>query len=93
MRSGDVTVGWVTDFWETNVGHNKRRKITVEFRDAAYRLFENDFPFRGSDDSCDPGHPILVFYDPLHPERCIVECATIFTLAEPEQSFSATQAE
>lgn len=92
MRSGEVTVGWVTDFWETGGGRSKQRKITIEFRDAAGRLFEHDFPYRGSENSCDPGHPILVFYAPLCPERCIVECATIFTVAEPEESFSATRA-
>lgn len=91
MKDGEVTVGWVTDVWEPGGRKTKIRNLTVEFRDAANRLLAHDFKYRHSDDNCDPGHPILVFYNPLNPEECTIECATVFKLAEPEASTVAAQ--
>jgi hypothetical protein len=91
LRDGEATIGRVTDAWETG-GESRKVHITVQFRDLVGRLFEHDFVLRRADNSADPGHPALVFYDSLYPERCTISAATTFRLAEKEESFSAARA-
>jgi hypothetical protein len=81
MRDGELTIGWVTDCRETG-GRHKNINITVEFRDLVGRLFARDFVVHETDDSIDPGHAILVFYEAINPEKNAVACATMFKLAD-----------
>jgi|HubBroStandDraft_4_1064222.scaffolds.fasta_scaffold17599_3 hypothetical protein len=81
LRDGEVAMGWIADCWET---YRKRQKIhiTVEFRDTVGRLYARDFQVSSTEDSIDPGHPILVFFEALNPEKNTVACTTIFELAD-----------
>jgi hypothetical protein len=81
LQHGEVTTGWITDCWETN-GKTKKIHITVEFRDTVGRLFVRDFVVQSTEDSVDPGHPILVFFEALNPEKNTVACSTMFRLAD-----------
>ena len=90
LRDGEVTIGWITDAWETG-GDVRKIHVTVQFRDLVGLLLEHDFVLRRIDDSADPGHPALVFYDSLHPERCTISAATTLQLAE-DQPLSAGRA-
>jgi hypothetical protein len=81
LQDGEVTTGWITDCWETS-GKTKKIHITVEFRDTVDRLFVRDFVVYSTEDSVDPGHPILVFFKALNPKENTVACSTMFRLAE-----------
>jgi hypothetical protein len=81
LQDGEVTTGWITDCWETG-GKSRKIHITVEFRDTVGRLYARDFVVSSTEDSIDPGHPILVFFEALNPEKNTVACATIFKLAD-----------
>ncbi len=91
VRDGEATIGWITDAWETGAEIRKVH-VTVQFRDLVGRLFEHDFVLRRGDDSADPGHPALLFYDSQNPERCTIPAATTVQLAENEESLSAARA-
>ena len=91
MRDGEVTVGWIADVWETG-GRHSRVHITVGFRDSVGRLFEQEFVARRVDESIDQGRPVLVFYDPLNPERCITPSATWIELGEMVESVNVVRA-
>jgi hypothetical protein len=81
LQDGEVTTGWITDCWETG-GKSKKIHITVEFRDTVGRLFARDFVVYSTEDSVDPGHPILVFFEALNPEKNTVACSTMFKLGD-----------